>query len=958
MRQGEKLYGFLVKSVRELPEQKAALYEMEYEKNGARLLWLDNGEENKLFSIAFKTLPWNDTGVFHILEHSVLGGSEKYPVKEPFLHMLKSSMNTFLNAMTFPDKTLYPVSSRNETDFMNLVDVYLDGVFHPTIYRSPFTFYQEGWHYELESPEAMPVYKGVVFNEMKGALSSVDARLMGEMNRLLFPDSCYRFESGGSPERIPDLTYQEFLEAHREYYHPSNAGIYLDGSVPIERVLALLDQYLSGYEKSGQEHRIPHQEPVKAVESTGFYAIGEEEGTEEQVHMAFGKLACDFSDRKKLMALAALSSYLTGILREGLAQDAALVVVDGIAQPICYLQICNTEYERRGRIKEIVRETVNRLLAEGLDRAELEAVISQFEFQAHEGDEPKGLGRMISVYNSWMYGGDPALYLEQEELFKELRKALDTDYYEKLLEEILLDQEHTAAVYMLPSLTKNQEELRAEQERLARERSSWSKEELQEILEMNRAFGAWQSEPDSAKAIGSLPVLSLEEIETAPETLGTVHRSLQGAPVLFHETRQGEVIHFNLYFSLADIPQEHWGTVSFMTNLLGLLPTKRHSAYELQREMKGNIGFLDYNIMAFSVPSHPQRCRPFFVVTCSVLKGKLDKALSLLLEILSETLYDGEESVGLMEEILMQCCMAVRQGLLGDGHRFALMRAASHSSAAGRFMEQAEGYSLYCWLTDLAEHFEERSREVCAYANQVQEQIFSLPRLTLSVTGDHIPDEFAPLLEQLDKPGAAAAPEYMTCKLEEKPVKELIQIPAGISYSASAGFRDSYHWKYSGSLRVLAGILSYDYLWNQVRVKGGAYGSGCQVGAGGNAAFYSYRDPAPLASLETYRHAGDFVEKLCREETPIDNYIISAVASSEPLVSMREEGLMADTDAMSGITQEDRARIRQEMLRTRREELAGCIPLLRGMAEGNSVCIVGQPDGVKEWGDNWKVFRL
>lgn len=472
MKQGEKLHGFMVRSVKELPEQKAILYQLEYVKNGAELLWLDNGEKNKLFSIAFKTLPSDDTGVFHILEHSVLCGSKKYPVKEPFLDLLKGSMKTFLNAFTFPDKTMYPVSSRNETDFLNLMQVYLDAVFCPAIYENESIFHQEGWHYELEDAGADPIYKGVVFNEMKGAFSSVDTKLETEMNRLLFPDTCYRFVSGGDPKKIPSLTYEQFLKAHSEYYHPSNAKIYLDGNVPLDRVLTILDEeYLSKYEKSDAKHEIAMQQPLAHAEAIEYYEIGEEEDTDEKAQIAFGKLVCDFSDRKKLMALMVLSSYLTGsneaplkqaILQNGLGQDVSLLVMDGIAQPYSLLRICNTEYESRNEIKRIVRETAEKLLTDGLNPEELNAAIDELEFQTREGEEPKGLIRNINILNSWLYNGDVELYLLNDELFQFLRDAVNTDYYEKLLACILLDSEHTAELYLLPSKTKGAEDFQAE----------------------------------------------------------------------------------------------------------------------------------------------------------------------------------------------------------------------------------------------------------------------------------------------------------------------------------------------------------------------------------------------------------------------------------------------------------------------------------------------------------------
>lgn len=962
MKQGDILHGFTVRSAKELPEQKAILYRMEYMKNGAELIWLDNGEQNKLFSIAFKTIPTDDTGVFHILEHSVLGGSKKYPVKEPFLSMMKSSMKTFLNAMTFPDKTVYPVSSRNETDFMNLVSVYLDAVFCPTIYDSPFTFYQEGWHYELEDADAQPIYKGVVYNEMKGVFSSVDALAEQGMNRLLFPDSCYRFEAGGDPESIPNLTYEDFVRTHKEFYHPSNAKIYLDGSIPIDRVLTLLDTYLSSYERSDRRYDIPIQQPTEPVSNVRYYAIGTEEEAQERVQMSFGKIVCDYSDRKKLLALSALSSYLTGsnesplkqtILRSGLAQDVYLAVVDGIYQPYFCLRICNTEYDRKDEIKKTVAQTVGRVLADGLDTDELDAAICQMEFMLREFDEPKGLGRNIAVLNSWLYGGDPELYLNNSELFESLREALKTGYFEDLLLETLADLDQMAELYLLPSASKGDADAEAEKARLAAAKAKWSDKELQTIIQMNREFALWQSAPDTMEAINTLPKLTLDEIAEASGLLTTEQTTIGTVPILFHPTNEFDVISFNLYFSLSDVPREHWGDLSFLTNIIGMLPTENRSAYELQREIKRNIGFIDYNIVVYPVPDHPECCKPYFTVNCSVLKNRLGKALSLITEILSETVYGGEERADMMFDILMQCYESVRQDILENGHTFAMKRASSHMTASGCFAEQAWGFTMYKWLECLVAEFDERISDLQAYLGTVQKTIFAAKRMTVGITADRIPDEFADLIENLQKKGAVSAPDCMTVVIENEPSHEIIIIPSGVSYAASTNHLSLYGKRYSGALRVLSTILSYEYLWNEVRVKGGAYGCGCRTGVTGNIGFYSYRDPSPLSSISVFREADDFIRSFFENGESIENYIISSIAAAEPLESLREQGQNADTDAFCKITSEDRIRIRREMLYTTKEDMFSLCDLLGAMAKDNAVCIVGNADSLRNCGSGW-----
>ncbi len=411
------LYGFRLDSVTESEELGGRLHRMTHIKTGAELAWLDNGQDNKVFSIAFKTVPWDDSGVFHILEHSVLCGSEKYPVKEPSMELLKGSMQTYLNAMTFPDKTIYPVSSQNEKDFLNLVEVYLDAVFRPAIYQNKNIFLQEGWHYELPDSDATPSYKGVVLSEMTGACGSVDSILDNRLCRLLYPDSCYRFHSGGDPAHIPFLSYEAFLQAHRDFYHPGNARIYLDGKVPLEAVLKLMDgDYLSKYEKADRLPEIPLQHPVAASSATAYYEVGKDEDLEGRAHWILGKQLCNWQDRKTLMAFDILASYLTGsnaaplkqaILESELAQDVYMYVSDAMAQPYFALCLRNLRAENIPELQKIIKEGVRQLLDTGLEPMELEANLNQLEYMLLEAEEPRGIQRAMNVMNTWLYGGDP-----------------------------------------------------------------------------------------------------------------------------------------------------------------------------------------------------------------------------------------------------------------------------------------------------------------------------------------------------------------------------------------------------------------------------------------------------------------------------------------------------------------------------------------------------------------------
>lgn len=966
MNVNDVLHGFRVDRVRESGELGGRLWEMTHLQTGAQLVWMDNGEDNKLFSVAFKTLPTDDTGVFHILEHSVLCGSEKYPVKEPFVELLKSSMNTFLNAMTFPDKTVYPVSSRNEQDFMNLTEVYLDAVFAPAIHDNPCIFQQEGWHFELCEEAETPIYKGVVFNEMKGAFSSSDTLIENTLLRMLFPNNCYRHVSGGDPKHIPDLTHEQFLDAHREYYHPSNARIYLDGAVPLERVLTLLDAYLSRYEASAKRHDIPMQQPVAASQAVEYYAIGAEEDPAFMTHMAMGKVVCDWSDRKKMLALMALSSYLTGsneaplkraILENGLAQDIGFGVMDGVAQPYCSLQIRNTEYAYRDSIKQVLRQTIQTILDGGLNTEELEAAINQMEFQLLQMNEPKGLMRNITMLNSWLYDGDPMLYLTHTELFAELRREIGTGYYDALLREALLDDSNMAEVYLLPSKSKEEEDRQTELDRLTKISSVWTAEERDAVLQLNRRLEAWQSTPDTPQAIATLPQLPICAVSAQPERIATEELTVDGTTVLLHKTAESGIVNMNLYFSLADLQTEDLSAISFMTNLLGELPTGQHTASELQREIKKNIGMLDYNVEAYPCQADSTQCRPYFVVSCGVLEERVGAAVKLITEILTDTYFAGPESAAAIGEIVLQGEEGMRQSVMMEGHRFASMRALSHFTAASAAQEYATGFDFYCWLRSFAENMDDRMEAFQLFAQSVTDRIFASHRMTLSVTAQQRCVEAESIIAALAKQ-PAPIPQNMTIPVDGVAAKEAILIPAGISYAVSAGNLRRLDHSYDGALSVLSSILSYSYLWNEVRVQGGAYGCGFQAGETGNVMFYSYRDPDPQRSLEVYGRTADFLRQYCAAGEALDKYIISTISATEPLRTPAQRSAVADSDYFCGITYEDRCRIRHQMLTLKQEDLHRTCDLFDSMAKKNASCIVGNSDALAQCGENWITYSL
>ncbi|MGM9534246.1 MAG: insulinase family protein [Intestinibacter sp.] len=946
MKLEKNLYGFEVIRARESQELCGTLWEMKHIKTGAQLVWLENGEENKLFSISFKTLPENDKGVFHILEHSVLNGSESYPIKEPFVELLKSSMNTFLNAITFSDKTVYPVSSRNKKDFLNLTKVYLDAVFCPTIAKSPNVFYQEGWHYHLENKEDNLTYSGVVLNEMKGNFASPNTLLINGIHKLLYPDNCYQFASGGDPEYITDLTYEEFIQTYKIFYHPSNSRIYLDGDVPIEEVLKMLDEeYLSKYSKNDIKYEIKKQGQVENIEGKGYYEAIDEE---EKSHMSLGKVVCDWQDREKIMAFWVLAIYLTGsneaplkraILSTGLAEDTGLSIEDDIAQPCVILSVKDMDYNNRDTIKAIIRKTIDELIENGIDKCELEAIINQLKFQLRDIDEPKGLMRNMNALNTWNFDGDPMRGMTYKEVFDYLEKQLDTDYYEKLLGELPCDDNKTVAYYLLPSKTKGKDDRIAEVKKLEKIKAGWSDEDVSNIIEANNKLKSWQEKKDTREDLEKLPTLSVSEVDEIPVFLKTEYQKEGNVSILYHPTKEHDITHIHLYFSLTDCSIDDMSAFSFLTNIMGMIPTKHYSVSDLENKLKSSIGFIDYNVQVCNVKGNENSCIPQYVLTFSVLNNKIEEAIELVGEILNNTLFDDQMSKLYIKDILLQCENFMRESIVMDGRVAASRKALTHFSSSAFIEDKMEGYDFYQWLKNLDENFDEEIEVFLALMKKAQREVFNANHMTISISSDKPCIEVNKIIDMMTKDSIVEASKYMTIDVDKVQSKELICIPSSVSFATIGGNLNHYGYKFEGGLQILGTIMNFDYLWNEIRVRGGAYGCGFATSLNGDIIMTSYRDPNPSNSLNVFNKAAEFIKKYCDNDEKIDKYIISTATMQEPLMNLRSESIQADRDFFMGITEEDIIQLRKDILNIEKKDLLKYCDLLTKMAEDHATCV-------------------
>lgn len=940
---GDVLHGFRVTRIRPVLEQRGTLYEFLHEKSGMQAMWLQTEDSNKLFSIAFKTLPEDDTGVFHILEHSVLCGSKRFPVREPFLELMKSSMNTFLNAMTFPDKTVYPVASRNDQDLYNLVSVYLDAVFAPSIYDNPNIFYQEGWHYDIQDAAEQPSYQGVVYNEMRGAESAIDSLIQRQSMRMLFPDTCYRYVSGGDSQSIPDLTYEQFLAQHRKYYHPSNAILYLEGNLDLEAMLKLVSEYIACSD-SQEPFQIGMQNPTETEELTCAYAIDEEDEESGRCHMVFSKIVCGWEEKEKLHAGMLLASFLAdsmeaplklAILEQGLGQDVRVWIQDGIAQPCLFVWVCNTDPENREQIEHTIAAIVQQVLAEGIDKETLQAILNQMEFQYAQPIEPRGLNHNMMALSAALYGGDPMTYLTYAETFRFLHQQLSTDYYEKLLAELFcLNGRKT--LFLQPSKTLRAQMRNAEAQKLMAQKAAWSGDELGRIIRQNQELAQWQETADTPEQLATIPKLSVSDVAELPEKIETMVTEVDGIQVLLHPGDAENVVYLNLYFAVEEEDLTRLSALTYLPNLLGGLPTANRGVGELYQDIQKNLGSISFELVTVSHPGELDRCQIYFLTRCSVLRSKLTEAVRLLRELLLETDFTQEQPLYFA---LMQFLEGVRQDVISNGHSYAMRLSSSGFSAENAVKEALEGISSYRYLQQLCQNFEAEKDDLIQLMRDAQREIFCQSRMTISVTGCNVQDiPVRDFISAFPAGGTKAEPLTIAPKDMEE---SFLSIPADVSYAAMSTNLYALGAAVSGKWKVVSKLLSLRNLWNQIRVQGGAYGAGMRVSDSGDLTCYSYRDPAPENSLACFRQLAAYIREFCDDDERLEPYLISTISDQEPVLTPQAKSEWADMDHLRGISYEARCAQRREILTLRKEDLLECAQVLEHMADRYRTCVVG-----------------
>ena len=950
-----KIYhGFKVLQADYVEEVHSHVYLMEHIQSGAHLLYLGNDDDNKVFSIAFRTPSRDDTGVAHILEHSALCGSRKYHLKEPFVELVKGSLNTFLNAMTYPDKTMYPVASRNDKDFRNLMDVYLDAVFYPLIYENKFTLRQEGWHYNLADVNDELSYNGVVYNEMKGVYSSPDALMENEAMKALFPDSPYRFESGGYPEAIPQLTQEMFEDFHKTYYSPENSYIYLYGDMDIEADLAYLnEEYLSKFTKTGKVDSVIPVQPAyaKTKEVEAYYPVDAGEDCTAKTYHELSIVVGNATDIKTTMALRLLEGVLLesessplrrALLNAGVGQNISGSYVGSLLQPIFSIKASGSEPELRDKFISVIYKTLQDITINGLDKKLLEAALNSTEFKMRESDfgaYPKGLIYGIGVMDNWLYDGNPIEGLRYNIILKELRDGLKTRYYEQLIENYLLDNTHKVIVSLLPQPGKEEADRALEVEKMAKLKATMSQEELTTYIADCHELHRRQAEPDKPEDLASIPILKRSDIRREIEKITVEEEQMGESTLLYVPAVTNKIAYFNWYFDITGVESRLLPYCYLLTDVLGKFNTERYTYEELATNSIMYTGGIAFNARALSDVSDADDYKIQFSLKAKALLENLPKLFDILRAVALESKLDD---VKRFYELLAEIKTDWDGNFFNRGQNIAISRLYGYCSAAARVNEQ-DHFSYYQFLKNLVENFDEVGEVALADLRYLLTKVFQKTKYLFAYSCDEDLKEevrkyaldFTNLLPESDIAGKA--PNVLP--LGE--VDEAITTAGKVQYVVAGGNFAKHGYKFTGVMRVLETILRYEYLWTKIRIQGGAYGATARFDSNGLGIFASYRDPKLAESFQAYYDLPAWLENEEFSARELDKYVIGTISGMDTPLTNTMRLDTVTTSWLKNITDEHRQKSRNEVLDVTNEDLQALAPVIRDMLSDGYVCVVG-----------------
>lgn len=951
--------GFSLVRERKLEELSAHLYELEHIKSGAALVYLDRDDENKTFSIGFATPPTTDTGVFHIIEHSVLCGSEKYPLNDPFAELLKGSLNTFLNAMTYEDRTVYPVSSRCEKDFLNLVDVYLDAVFSPNLLKNPAIFHQEGWHYEYDEEKDELCINGVVYNEMKGAYSSPDELGAIALNRALYGGTPYCRDSGGDPNHIPELSYEDFKATHKKHYHPSNAKIILDGRIDLERLLPIIDSHLSKFDKREPISLNEEYERTITPLTEISYELSENEDEHGRARLLYGFSYSDHTDKEGKLCVSVLSDILCGsnasplkkaLLDRGLAKDAAMYAIKSKEQTVV-IEIRDADETRIDEIDATVNEIIGGLIKTGIDKQIINSTLNSIEFKLRErdfGTLPTGIAYAMSMYGEWMYGDLPESALLHNEVIKSVRGKIDGNYFEDALLNMTLDNPRKAKVIMLPDKALAGKNTAKERERLDKILKNMSSDELEKIKTDEENLRAWQMREPTEEEIHSLPRLSIEDIPTKISRPAAILDMANGVKILRCPVKTNGIVYISLLFDASDLAKEGLINLSMLSSCLLNFPTENRDALSLQNDIKANLGSL---FSSFTLGSKDGKVTPYLKLGASALLSKTDDLLRLIREVMLSSKIDNESEI---KNIVLQAKSHIEDVILSSGETIALSRVEASFNESGAISEYLSGYEAYKMLSDISCDNEKISTLTKSISDLLK-KLTDRDRLTVAITGE-ASDEFIGALTEIFPCQGGVTEKHTTPLCAEK--SEYVLTPSKVGYAVIGG-KDKRIGEHLGLMRVVRSILSYEYLWNTIRVQGGAYGAGFIPRKDGSLSFYSYFDPSPSKSLIAYRKSSDYLRDMAERGEDISKFIIGAIGEYDSIITPRVASVISASDYLNGWSPEDEIRVRQEMLTVGSDDLKLAADIIDDLLSHGSTCVVGGAEHLDAFSEKpEKIIRI
>ena len=957
----------------DLSDIKSQGFLLKHKKSGARVLLMENDDENKVFCIGFRTPPSDSTGVPHIMEHSVLCGSRDFPVKDPFVELVKGSLNTFLNAMTYPDKTVYPVASCNDKDFQNLMHVYMDAVFYPNIYQHDEIFRQEGWSYKLDRPDGELTISGVVYNEMKGAFSSPEGVLDRVILNSLFPDTSYANESGGDPDVIPELTYEQFLDFHRKYYHPSNSYIYLYGDMDMEEKLRWLDEkYLSEFDAAEVDSEIKYQEPFGEMrEVVQEYSITSDESEEDKTYLSWNKVIGTSLDEKLYLAFQILDYALLSapgaplkkaLVDAGVGKDIMGSYDNGVYQPLFSVIAKNANVEQKEEFIRVIEDTLREIAEKGMDKKALRAGINYHEFRFREadfGNYPRGLMYGLQLYDSWLYDeAKPFIHMQAIPTFEFLKSQVDTGYFEDLIRTYLLENTHGAVVIICPERGRTARMDRELAEKLKAYKESLSPEEVQKLVDDTHELEQYQEEESSPEDLAKIPVLKRTDISREIAPIYNDELEIDGVKLVHHNIETNGIGYVTMMFDLSGIREELLPYVGILQSVLGIIDTTNYEYGELFNEINIHTGGIGTSLELYTdvTKVKEKEFRATFEMRGKALYPKMDVLFSMMREILMESRLDDEKR---LKEILAMLKSRLLASFLSSGHTTAALRALSYTSPMSKFKDDTDGIGFYEAVKKIEEDFDGQKETLIRNLKEIARRIFRADNLMISYTSSEEG------IEPMTKAFAAVKDSLYTggeipdeaCILHCRKRNEGFKTSSKVQYVARVGNFIDGGQKYSGTLQILKVILGYDYLWQNIRVKGGAYGCMSNFNRIGDAYLISYRDPNLERTMEVYEGVVDYLKNFNVSDRDMNKFIIGTMSSLDRPMNPAAKGARSMNLYMNRVSEEMLRSERGQILDAQQEDIRALADVVKAMLDQKLLCVIGSEEKIEEQRDMFLEVR-